>query len=334
MLNNGIYRLNRLGRLNRLSRLNRLTKPNACNILVCTIDYREKNKIYNYNKRFFNGPFERPTESLFSHLQILGIIDSIKYFNTSLSWTFSIAITSSLIRLLQIPTYWLIKDINFSKLFPSIFTNFINKWYEKLIINDLHIDMERRKIDNSDKNRLIEFYNPNFIFSWITQGVLLFNNFRALNSISKGSADFSDLFRTLYPKFDNDLFGMNLALYDGNFILPIVIFANNYILLKVVNHPWLINYSKGSAKLIYISFLSSLFWIIVPKCYCISWIAYSLTHVTIRLISDYMYKRKKYLNSYEYYVEKNYKKVVEKLLDKNKSETESKTKDNNKKNRH
>jgi hypothetical protein len=32
------------------------------------------------NKKFYNGLFERPTQSLFSHLQMIGIIESIEFF--------------------------------------------------------------------------------------------------------------------------------------------------------------------------------------------------------------------------------------------------------------
>ena len=88
------------------------------------------------------------------------------------------------------------------------------------------------------------------------------NNFRALNSMSKGNLN--------YNGFDSDtLFGytINLAVIDSTFILPIIIFCSNYMFIKVKfslmkysNHPWLINYNHfNHRKLIYFTIGNSLF---------------------------------------------------------------------------
>ena len=94
-----------------------------------------------------------------------------------------------------------------------------------------------------------------------------------------------------------------LSMYDSYFLFPIFVFISNFIFIKSTGHPWLINYSDR--KLLYVSFLISTFSIFWPKCYCISWIAYALTHASIYKISNYINNRR-YL-SYEEYAVKTYK---------------------------
>jgi hypothetical protein len=80
----------------------------------------------------YNGLFQRPTQSIFSHFQILAVIEALNYLSLdfNFSWTLSIVITTSVIRLIQIPTYFLIKNINFKKIIP--FKNFFSRWSHKL----------------------------------------------------------------------------------------------------------------------------------------------------------------------------------------------------------
>lgn len=257
------------------------------------------------NKKNYNGLFERPTQSLVPHLQILGILETFKYFKYEydLTWTLSIIITSSLIRIIQIPTYLLVKDVKVSKYIPNKLNIFISKWSHRLIYNDLYIDVKRNKIDNFDKKKMLKYYDINVILSYVPQFFLLFNNFRALNSMVKGDS-------SMYPNFTNDLFGMNLAVHDSTFIFPLIIFVNNYFFLKITNHPWLINYNNNKIKLVYLSFAISLFSIIWPKCYCVSWVSYCLTHIIIKKIMEFIYLRNKRLASYQYHVEKNYKSKI------------------------
>jgi membrane protein insertase Oxa1/YidC/SpoIIIJ len=267
---------------------------------------------YSHSKKFYNGLFQRPTNSLIPHLQILGIIETLKYFKFGfdLSWTASIIITSSLIRLIQIPTYWLVKDIKLEKILPKRIVNFTHRWSHKLIYNDLYIDFKRHKIDQVDQERMLKYYNPNIILSYIPQVMLLMNNFRALNSLSKGASD---------STFLNDTFlNLNLATHDSLYILPVLIFINNYFFIKVTDHPWLINWSRtGKMKIIYLSLFMSLFSVFWPKCYCISWLSYSITHIIIKLIANYLNKRNKLRSSYKYYLQTEHKKKLIDFYNKN-----------------
>jgi len=268
---------------------------NLCNFKKRT------NLIININKKNYNGLFERPTQSLIPHLHMLGIIETIKYFkyDYSLTWTFSIIITSSLIRIIQIPTYLLIKYVNVNKYIPNRLNLFISKWSHRLIYNDLLIDIKRNKIDNYDKKRMFKYYDINVILSYMPQFFLLFNNFRAFNAMVKAE-----------DSFKNDIFGINLATHDSTFIFPVLIFINNYFFLKISNHPWLINYNNDKIKLAYLSFVISLFSIFWPKCYCISWISYCMTHILIKKIMEFINLRNKKLSSYQFHVEKNYKSKI------------------------
>lgn len=266
------------------------------------------------NKKFYNGLFERPTQSLISHIQIIGIIDTFEYFSGFFSnWTCSIALTSAFIRLLQIPTYWLIKDLTVYHYFTP---NIMRKWFDKIVLNDFHIDMNRYRVDQFDKKRYLHFYDTNYLLSWVPQVILMFNNFRSLNVMCKGVTEYPQF----YPQFNKDVLNWNLATHDSFFIFPIFIFINNFFLLKIIKHPWLINYSTegNKVKLIYLAFGTSIFSIFWPKCYCISWLSYSLTHIIIRMISDQIYKRSKFKKTYEYHVEKNYKYKMEELYNNSK----------------
>ena len=137
--------------------------------------------------------------------------------------------------------------------------------------------------------KVVEWYHGSIKYNKLIKVYLLLNHFRALNCMSRGV--------NIYPSFEN------LSTVDPYFILPILVFISNFIFLKITRHPWLINYSDR--KLLYLSFLLSTFSIFWPKCYCISWISYTLTHACIYKISNYIYSRK-YI-SYEEYVAKTYK---------------------------
>jgi hypothetical protein len=116
----------------------------------------------------------------------------------------------------------------------------------------------------------------------------MFNCFRALNAMSRGA--------TNYEGF------AYLAVNDP--IFPILLFLANILFIKSTNHPWLVNYSNR--KIIYISFALSTFSIFWPKCYCISWIGYSVTHALIYKGYD-IFKPKPI--PFNEYVEKKYKKI-------------------------
>jgi hypothetical protein len=123
-----------------------------------------------------------------------------------------------------------------------------------------------------------------------------------------------------YPNFTNDnlgLFTLDLSIHDHYFIFPIIVFINNYFFLKYTNHPYLYNYIHlKPQKLIYLSFTLSLFSVFWFKCYSISWISYCITHMFIRIISDYINKRRVMKRSYSYHVDKNYKKKILELYKK------------------
>lgn len=293
-------------------------KSNGRNLIPVKHFKLSMNLGYTVKKNFHspNGLFEKPTQNLFSHLLIFSNFEIIEYFrfNQDLSWTLSIALTGSIIRLLQIPTFWLIKDMKFGKILPGRLNNFIFNWYDKLVLNDFLIDMKRNKINKEDSQRILyKFYNPNVIFSYIPQIFLLFNNFRALNSMSRSSLDASlNISANSHQYLD-----LTLASHDPYFILPLLIMVNNYLLLNIIKHPWLINYHndpKKHIRLLYISFFSSLFTVFWPKAYIVSWIAYSMTHIVINILSNYFYEYKKLKLSYSYHVDKNYKDKMENLI--------------------
>jgi len=268
--------------------------------------------IYNSSKKNYNGLFERPTQNLFSNLVILSSIQSIEHFKYSydISWSLSIALMSTGIRLLQIPSLWLIKDINFQKYFPRTVNNFVNRWYHKLIINDLEIDIKRNRINKIEGEKLLKYYNTNMIISYFSQLILLFNYFRGLNSMCKASNS------TLYPNFTNDLLGLNLATYDSYFIFPIIVFLNNFLLIKVVNHPYLINFNLNDKKLLSLAFLTSLFSVFWPKCYSICWVSYCITHIIITKFTNYISERQNNKRDYSKYVERKYKNEIDELYKK------------------
>jgi hypothetical protein len=258
------------------------------------------------NFKSYNGLFQRPTQSLLSHIQIVSVIESINFFhdNFNLPWSLSIALTTSLIRLIQIPTYFLIKNLNIKKVIP--FKNYFRKWSHKFIYNDFYIDMKRHKINDHEKQKLIKYYDMNLIISYIPQLILMFNYFRALYSMSINSH--------LYPGLSQDIGIINLATYDAYFLFPVIMIINNYFLIKKIEHPWLINYQKNNLKLLYISFIFGIFSLIWPKCYCISLISYSVTHILIKIISNKIDSRQGSYLSYSSHVERIYRKKVENNL--------------------
>ncbi len=120
--------------------------------------------------------------------------------------------------------------------------------------------------------------------------MLLFSNFKALNSLGKfelnknsninididtytntnslylSQNSYINPNNNLNNNFTNDLFGMNLSIYDSSFILPFIIIGCNYIFLRYSCHPFLINYQmKKPIKIFYLSFFISLISIILPK---------------------------------------------------------------------
>jgi hypothetical protein len=137
---------------------------------------------------------------------------------------------------------------------------------------------------------------------------LLLNNFRALNTITKAPV--------LYPGIESDtLLNLNLCIHDSYFILPIIVAISNYLALRSMSHPWLINYNLHSPrKLILLSFTFSLFSVFWPKCYCISWISYCLMNFAINNIANFYSRKTKAKLNYKNYVENNYKSKLEKAF--------------------
>ncbi len=133
----------------------------------------------------------------------------------------------------------------------------------------------------------------------------MFNYFRALNSMSS-NPDF-------YPGFTNDMGIFNLAYYDINFILPVLMMINNFILIKKIDHPWLINYRNNNLKILYLSFVLGIFTIVWPKSYCLSYLSYSLTHIVVKIIADKIHSRRVRYLSYNSHVERVYRKKVENI---------------------
>jgi hypothetical protein len=128
------------------------------------------------NKKNYNGLFERPTQSLASHIQILSSIEAIKFININfdLSWGCSIAISSGFIRLFQIPTLWSLKYFPYHKILPEKINIFFSKWYSKLILNDLLVDCRRNKYNNSQKKEMLGYYDPRLILSYVPQVMIIY----------------------------------------------------------------------------------------------------------------------------------------------------------------
>lgn len=69
----------------------------------------------------------------------------------------------------------------------------------------------------------------------------------------------------LYNNFANDsILGINLSIPDPYFIMPLLVFFTTFTSLKIINHPFLINYNQ-TFKLVILSFSFSLLTIFWPK---------------------------------------------------------------------
>jgi hypothetical protein len=79
-----------------------------------------------------------------------------------IGWFGSIALTSSIIRIIQLPTFWILKPIN-------IKIDFIDRWKYRLFINDLLIDVKRHRKNNHEMKRLLSFYDSSRMISWFYQ---------------------------------------------------------------------------------------------------------------------------------------------------------------------
>jgi hypothetical protein len=88
-------------------------------------------------------------------------IELIKGYTNS--WSLSIAITTSMIRMSQLPIYWIVKRINF------IESKFFKKWIYNIFINDLHIDAKRHRMEDKDKKYFLTYYESSRIISWLYQ---------------------------------------------------------------------------------------------------------------------------------------------------------------------
>jgi len=85
--------------------------------------------------------------------------------NLDISWTLSIALVGSIIRLSQIPMYFFIRNINFDKMTP----NFILIWKNKLFIQDFLIDSNKFNLSKIEQKDMIKSYETNYILTWFYQ---------------------------------------------------------------------------------------------------------------------------------------------------------------------
>lgn len=87
------------------------------------------------------------------------------HFNWNISWSLSIALLSSIIRLSQIPFYYAIKNINFDNFTPQI----ILKWKQKLFVQDFMVDTKKYNLKQFQVKDMIKSYETNYLFSWLYQ---------------------------------------------------------------------------------------------------------------------------------------------------------------------
>ncbi len=81
------------------------------------------------------------------------------------SWAFSVAVLGSAIRLIQIPCYFLIKNVDFDKITPKI----ILKWRNKLFVQDFLVDSRKFNLSQTEQKDMIKSYETNYLLTWFYQ---------------------------------------------------------------------------------------------------------------------------------------------------------------------
>ena len=303
---------------------------------ICNFNYHQKlkckfNRSFNINNNLsyknYNSFSERPTNNLLTHFQIFESTKFIENFNTNLQnipdilntlnylhlpeYTLPIVILSIGIRLFQIPCYYFIKKIytrkNNNEINPAfnsnshshsktsipnpITSNFnLSKYYKEFIFNDFIINMKNHNKSSFQIKHYESYYCSKLFISWLIQGFMVLNNFRFLRLLEGSS-----------------IIHLTVSTVPGLHYF-LTIFICNFLNLKTLKHPYLINFTDKQYLLVsFVLSLSCIFW---SKMMCISWIAYSTTNIVINTMRNRklirLIKSKKYSN----YLEKKYSKEI------------------------
>lgn len=244
--------------------------------------------LYKLNKNSFHSFSQSPTYNYLSHIQINSTIDLVdKINNIAVSSTllssfdqyiiglFSIGV---LIRLIQIPTYYFIKSLNyFYKTRETKSNRYIFKvnlddhnkslFFKNMFLNDLKIDCMKRKLTKKEKEFYQEYYTIECFSSYIAQVILLLNNAKVINYFNYKLSVINSV--ASHSMISNELF--------------LVVLIINYLTLKHSNHPWLINYEKDSLKYFKTAFIVSLPSLMISSLACATWVGYMSTHLCISL---------------------------------------------------
>ena len=233
--------------------------------------------IKSLKRNYFHSFTQRPSFNIFTHLQINYTIDSLERIKTIFNTTdyyFPIVVISAGIRLLQIPSVFLLQKLslylklrrinrlsrdtenyNIKKIEGNTYPTII----KKVFINDLKIDIKQRKLTNLEYRYYKEYYSIETIGSYMIQACLVLTNLKSISILES-------------------IIGKSSIVMIPHSIFTLV-FLSNYLFLKYSKHPWLINLNNN--KIVNISFVFSLLSLFFSKYACISWVAYNLTHFII-----------------------------------------------------
>lgn len=253
------------------------------------------NKITTSSKKFHSFT-QLPSFNILSNINthlnistILSIKDTLHSWNINNLLSLSspesqlilpVIITSSLIRLLQIPIYKVIKRLTLNKkeifkkkhkekIEKSLLNRSLNEdltyisALDKVFIYDLKKDCKIRRMTVLEYKYYKSFYSLETILSYIIQYFLILYNLKSIYIIES----FFSITNT--GLVSNSLFSL--------------LFLSNLLSLKYSRHPFLINISN--IQYAYLSFFVSLVGLFFSKLICISWISYCFTHFAVSLIN-------------------------------------------------
>lgn len=253
------------------------------------------NKLTTTSKKFHSFT-QLPSFNLLSNIHthlnistILSIKETLQSWNINSLLSLSspesqliipVILTSSLIRLLQIPTYMIIKRLTLNKkeifkrkhkenLEKALLNRSLNEdltylsAFNKVFINDLRKDCKIRRMTVLEYKYFKSFYSLETIFSYIIQYFLIVYNLKSIYTI------------------ESFFLVSNTVLLSNS--LFFLLFLSNFVSLKYSRHPFLINISN--VQYAYLSFFVSLIGLFFSKLVCISWISYCFTHFAVSMIN-------------------------------------------------
>ena len=80
---------------------------------------------------------------------------------------------SSVLRLSQIPTYYIINKIDFDKITPKIVLN----WKHRILVQDFLIDSKKYNLSTREKSDMIKSYETNYMISCFYQVKFIYIKF-------------------------------------------------------------------------------------------------------------------------------------------------------------